>query len=73
MSGLFGKASMQLPFVKDNFVFNGCWLERTPNMLAKILPEKAKYEDVIKVCDIDDSELQIIADVVAQKVVCLFA
>jgi hypothetical protein len=44
-----------------------------PNLLEEILPEKARYKDVVRVCDICDGQLQVMADIVSQKAVCFFA
>jgi hypothetical protein len=57
----------------NNFVFNDGPLERMPNLLEEILPEKARYKDVVRVCDICDGQLQVMADIVSQKAVCFFA
>ena len=57
----------------NNFVFNDGPLEQMPNLLEEILPEKARYKDVVRVCDICDGQLQVMADIVSQKAVCFFA
>jgi hypothetical protein len=53
---------------KEGVVFNKDRLLEMPNLLADFLPEESKYKDVIKVCDVD--YLQIMSDVVSQKVIC---
>ncbi|MHC4619147.1 MAG: PEP/pyruvate-binding domain-containing protein [Planctomycetota bacterium] len=55
---------------QDNVVFNTRRLGRMPNLLAEIVPEKTKYKDVLRVCDIRDGGLQITGDIVSQKVIC---
>jgi hypothetical protein len=56
----------------SNFIFNDGRFEQMPNLLEEILPERARYKDVVKVCDIHDGRLRIMADIVSQKAVCFF-
>jgi hypothetical protein len=58
---------------KENVLFNKEKLEKMPNLLEKFSPQDKKYEDVVKVCDIDSEQLQIKCDVVSQKIACFFA
>jgi len=58
---------------KENVVFNKDKLLEMPNLLTDFSPEEHKYEDVVKVYEVDPSQLQIMCDVVSQKVVCFFA
>jgi hypothetical protein len=53
--------------------FNEEFIERMPNALDKIVPERAKYAEIVKVCEVRDGQLQIVSDVVSQKAVCFFA
>ena len=55
-----------------NFIFNDERLNRMPNLLQEIFPEKAKYQDIVKVCDISDNTLRLMADIISQKAVCFF-
>jgi len=55
---------------KDGFSFNEGWFERMPNDLEKFAPQSAKYSDIVKVCDTSGYNLQIIADMVSQRLVC---
>jgi hypothetical protein len=55
---------------KDGFSFNYDWFERMPNDLEKFAPQSAKYSDIVKVCDTSGYNLQIIADMVSQRLVC---
>jgi len=57
---------------KENVVFNKDKLLEMPNLLTDFCPEEHKYEDVVKVYDINTGQLQIMCDVVSQKVVCFF-
>ena len=52
------------------FAFNEKWFAAQPNQLAAILPEKAKYADVIKVIDLANSPARIVGDVISQQVIC---
>jgi hypothetical protein len=58
---------------KENVVFNKDRLLEMPNLLADFLPEERKYEDVVKVYEVDSDQLQIMCDIVSQKVICFFA
>jgi hypothetical protein len=47
-----------------------------PNILSELLPDDASFHDVAKVCDIDGNiqgRLEIMADIVEQRVVCVFS
>ncbi|MHC4666408.1 MAG: PEP/pyruvate-binding domain-containing protein, partial [Planctomycetota bacterium] len=57
---------------RNESTFHSEWFEEAPNLLGEILPEMNKYENVVKVCNLKDGQLQVIADVVSQKVVCVF-
>jgi len=55
---------------RNNAFFNGELIEGLPNILENILPESVKYKSVVKVYDAQEGDLQIMADVVSQKIVC---
>jgi len=55
---------------KNDVVFNRGQFDNHPNMLEAVLPGSAKYEDVIRVYDMKDAGLKILADVISQTVVC---
>lgn len=57
---------------KENVVFNKDRILKMPNLLADFLPEEHKYEDIIRVCETDSDKIQIMCDVVSQKVICFF-
>jgi hypothetical protein len=59
------------PQQKD-VIFNKDRLSKMPNLLTHFLPQSSKYADVVKVYQVNQEQLQIMCDVVAQKVVCLF-
>ena len=58
---------------KKGVVFNKDKLLQMPNLLADLLPEESKYEDAVRVYEVDSEQLQIMCDVVSQKVICFFA
>jgi len=55
---------------KEGCTFNESWFENIPNALPEILPEKAKYKDVLTVCELRGKGVRLVADVVSQKLVC---
>ncbi len=57
---------------KEGVIFNRDKLLEMPNLLSSFLPDEQDYESVIKVCEPDSKHLQIMCDIVAQRVVCFF-
>jgi hypothetical protein len=57
---------------KESVVFNRDKLLEMPNLLTNFLPEEHKYENVVKVYETDSDQLQIMCDIISQKVVCFF-
>jgi hypothetical protein len=57
---------------KENVTFRPDQLEKMPNLLTDLVPESAKYADVVKVCQIDRPQLQILCDVLSQELLCAF-
>jgi hypothetical protein len=57
---------------EEAVVFNKDRLLDMPNLLANFLPEERKYEDVVKVYEVDPDQLQVMCDIISQKVVCFF-
>ena len=55
---------------QSNFIFNEDWFARMPNVLADLLPQRAKYADIVKVCDFTARAPQIKADIISQRLVC---
>jgi len=45
-------------------------LTQLDNLFAKLIPESAKYEDIIGVYDVGAKGLRMMSDVVSQRVVC---
>ncbi|MFB0555581.1 MAG: PEP/pyruvate-binding domain-containing protein [Phycisphaerae bacterium] len=57
---------------KESVALNKERLLKMRNLLADVFPGDSKYEDVVRVCDVDSEQLQIMSDVVSQRVVCFF-
>ncbi len=57
---------------KESVVFNKAKLAEMPNLLTDFFPEERSYEDVVKVYEVDSSQLQFMCEVVSQKVICFF-
>ena len=57
---------------KENVVFNKDRFLEMPNLLTDLFPEESKYEDVVKVYEVDPGQLQIMCDIISQKIVCFF-
>ncbi len=55
---------------KENVVFNKEILLKMPNLLTNFLPEEQKYQDVVKLYEFGSDKLQIMCDIVSQKVIC---
>jgi hypothetical protein len=58
---------------EESVLFNSEHLDAMPNLLTELVPQSAKYEDVVRVHEVDSGQLQIIGDMVSQKLVCLFS
>jgi hypothetical protein len=57
---------------KGNAVLNRENLLRMDNVLTKLLPDAARYESIVHVCQTEHTGLQIVGDMLAQQVVCYF-
>ncbi|MHC4327345.1 MAG: PEP/pyruvate-binding domain-containing protein [Planctomycetota bacterium] len=58
---------------RDNVIFNRHLLLDMPNMLSELRPEASKYDSVVHLYEIDSKQLQILGDLISQKVLCYFA
>lgn len=58
---------------KEDCKFDNEWFTQQKNLFIKLMPEVAKYEDVIGVYDVSEKTLRIMSDVVSQKVICFSA
>jgi hypothetical protein len=52
--------------------FNTESLDKLPNLLEKLIPDGGQYGTVVKVCDIEAKNLRVVADIVHQKIICLY-
>ncbi|MHC4741984.1 MAG: PEP/pyruvate-binding domain-containing protein [Planctomycetota bacterium] len=57
---------------KEGVVFNRDRFLEMPNLLSSFLPEGKDYEGVIRVFEPDLKDLQIMCDIISQRVVCFF-
>ena len=59
---------------KDGVVLNTAWLNGLSSILGKIISddESEEFKDVVKVYDVKDKNLRIVADVVKQNVLSYF-
>jgi hypothetical protein len=55
---------------KKDVIFNKEWFMQLKNLFTKLMPESARYENLIGVYDVSDRGLKIMSDVVSQKVIC---
>ncbi len=58
---------------KGEVFFNTEMLDCLPNSLPELLPDSAKYQDIVKVYDMQGEQLQIMCDMMTQRVVCFFS
>jgi len=56
---------------KDGVFLNTSWLNGLPSILGELIPDE-EFKDVVKVYDVKDKEMRIVADVVKQKVLSFF-
>jgi len=55
---------------KKEVVFNYAWLLQLQNLFTELMPQSAKYKDIINVYDLGEKDLRIVSDVISQKVLC---
>jgi hypothetical protein len=55
---------------KKEVIFNNAWLKDSKNLFTELMPESAKYEDLIGVYGVGGRALKIMSDVISQKVIC---
>ncbi len=56
----------------EGVVFNRNRFLEMPNLLSSFLPDEKEYESVIKVFEPAPKQLQIMCDIISQRVVCFF-
>ena len=57
---------------REGVTFNRDKLLEMPNLMSDFLPDDKEYESVIKVYEPDSNALNIVCDILTQKVVCFF-
>jgi hypothetical protein len=55
---------------KKSVTLNHGWFARSKNLFTKLMPQAARYKNVVNVYDVNDRNLKIMSDVVSQKVIC---
>lgn len=55
---------------KKEVTFNQQWFGQLKNVLPKLMPQAARFKDIIKVYDLSDKNLKMISDVLLQKLIC---
>jgi hypothetical protein len=57
---------------KEDVIFNREILLEMPNLLSDLVPAEAEYENIVKVVEFDSDSLQLMSDIVSQKLICYF-
>ncbi len=57
---------------RKNVYFEDKFFKRFNNLFARLIPESARYEDVVGVYDFEGMNLKVMSDILSQKVVCFF-
>jgi hypothetical protein len=55
---------------KEGVMFNASFIYSQPNILEELSPGDAKYKDIIRVCDVRDTNLRLLSDMVTQQLIC---
>jgi len=55
---------------REGTALNDKWFDSCKDVFKELMPESAKYQDVISVYDIKGIDLRIVSDIVSQKVIC---
>ena len=57
----------------EHVMFNKELLSKMPNLLTDSMPESDKYAHVVKVYEFEHEQLQIMCDIISQRVICFFS
>ena len=57
---------------KDGVIFNAAWMKKQPNILTDLMPDDARFLDVVHVYDVRAKDLRLLSDIVTQKMICFF-
>ncbi len=55
----------------EQAALNTAWMEGMENLLARLLPESAQYEHIVRVFDTDSRKLCLMSDIHTQKLLCI--
>ena len=55
---------------KEGVIFNTSWMKKQPNILADLMPDDARFADVVHVYDVRAKDLRLLSDIVTQKMIC---
>lgn len=58
---------------RENVSFNTAWMQEMHNLLEEIAPEAGRYAGIVRVHDVQNSNLRLLSDVVTQEMICYFA
>ncbi len=57
---------------KDDVIFNTAWMKKQPNILEDLMPDDARFGNVVHVYDVRAKDLRLMSDIVTQKMICFF-
>jgi hypothetical protein len=57
---------------KDGVCFNTAWMKKQTNILTDLMPDDARFADVVHVYDVRAKDLRLLSDIVTQKMICFF-
>jgi len=57
---------------KEGVLFNTAWMKKQPNILTDLMPEDARFANVVHVYDMRARDLRLLSDIVTQKMICFF-
>ncbi|MDD4356246.1 MAG: PEP/pyruvate-binding domain-containing protein [Smithellaceae bacterium] len=57
---------------KDDVFFNTAWMKKQPNILADLMPDDARFANVVRVYDMRAKDLRLLSDIVTQEMICFF-
>ncbi len=55
---------------KEKVVFNESLFQKFPNQIKTVLPDENKYNDIVSLYEFENGQLQVICDIISQKIVC---
>ena len=55
---------------KSDVLFNTAWMKKQPNILTDLMPDDARFENIVHVYDVRAKDLRLLSDIVTQKMIC---